>query len=150
MCYTENIVSLEWLVQSKDQGEFLNATPFRIEPLVPAITRGITARANGGLFHAYAVYLPMGVAGKDGNPKKESLLPLLKATGARQIDAKGLAALTKKDNGLTKVIVITGDSMKVSNSLEEARKRNVREMKCSEFLGAVQNQEIRGPGSECD
>ena len=92
----------------------------------------------------------MGVAGKDGNPKKESLLPLLKATGARQIDAKGLAALTKKDNGLTKVIVITGDSMKVSNSLEEARKRNVREMKCSEFLGAVQNQEIRGPGSECD
>ena len=139
-CHTSNIVSKEWVNQSFSNRHFLPPDKFRIPSLEPVIRRGIAARDRGGLFGGCDTYICPMVAGKSGLPKKDKLALLFNATGINIINSQQLKSMIKMRKYLPKVVIIVGPCAKVRDSVEEAWALGAKQMKCEDFIKAVENQ----------
>jgi len=80
------------------------------------------------------------VAGKNGLPKKDKLALLFNATGINILNSQQLKSMIKKRKYLPKVVIIAGPCAKVSDSVEEAWALGSKQMKCEDFIKAVENQ----------
>ena len=141
---TPNILTDEWLLQSQASGSFLRADSFRIPSLQATIENGIAARSNGnkGILGGYNVILCSGVASKDDNPPREFLRQLVLSAGGKLITDAQLGAPLKANDSLSKYVIITSDSAKLSKNSIKALDLGALEICCQSLLKAVQSQEI--------
>ena len=141
---TPHILTDDWLIHSQSNGSFLPADDFRIPSLQVTIQNGIAARSNGnkGILGRYKVILCSGVASKDGNPSREFLRQLVLSTGGKWITDAQLGTALKVEASLSKYVIITSDSAKLTNHSIKALDLRALQISCQCLLKAAQAQEI--------
>ena len=141
---TPNILTDDWLLHSHSNGSFLPADNFHIPSLQATIQNGIAARSNGnkGILGGYKVILCSGVASKDDNPPREFLRQLVLSAGGKWITDAQLGTALKAETSLSKYVIITSDSAKLTDHSIKALNLMTLEIRCQSLLKAVQSQEI--------
>ena len=141
---TPNILTDDWLLHSQSNGSFLPADDFHIPSLQASIQNGIAARSNGnkGILGGYKVILCSGVARKDDNISREFLRQLVLSAGGKWITDAQLGTALKAEASLSKYVIITSDSAKLTNHSIKALNLRALGIRCQSLLKAVQSQEI--------
>jgi hypothetical protein len=130
LCSTRNIVTLDWLIDSKKAGEILDCDQYLVFNgnevqskfgfcMKETLENHISARRRGGILAGWSVLVCEGVAGN--NPPSETDLKMI-------VEAAGGRVMYSCPESPEKVLVITSDPPTVrqrSTSYEQSRKGNL-------------------------